>query len=605
MSKIARTNPYSLLADGRLGLRTLRQVPEPEQRIVWFPFGGGSSHLFSKVAAALPQNWSVWAVDSPGHLRTGGELLPNIGALCNLYMTHLDAAFLSGVWLAGHSLGALVAAYLASELESRKQDAAGCIVCAACPPALIGTNRALSGMTDQQLRARWESMLPRDYGVADPASLFDILVPIIRADILAFESCTDTPLKKLCRTPLLAVAGQMDAMVPISRVQAWLEWGSAASFTTIAEAGHLFVLSHAEALAQLMVSFVKEHQPIKSIRSTPGRSRASYKTSVHDLPAQSGDTLRLPEITMARKSGKTSIADLTECIHSGRSHLSALLLEHGAILFRGFGVVSAEMISSVVAGFGDAMVDYTGGNSPRLKVGNGVYTSTEHPAELEISPHPELCYEQSWPSRLYFACKQPAISGGATPLVDLRRLLLKLNPEVVDRFLERGLLYIRRLRAGKGLGLSWKATFGSNDPRVVEKMLLKRKADFQWGDQQCLLVRQRGPVIHRHFITGEKAWFNQAEQWHPSALPDFVREAVGLDLPHDISFADHTALSMADVAHIREKLWAQAAQFRWETGDLLVVDNERMAHGRRSFQGPRRILVSMGTEQALPQAVGC
>jgi hypothetical protein len=469
---------------------------------------------------------------------------------------------------------------------------------------MIGTSRALSRMTDQQLRARWDAMLPPDYGVADPGPLFEILAPIIRADILAFESCGDTLLKKLCRTPLLAAAGQMDAMVPIPRVQAWLEWGNTASFITIAEAGHLFVLSHAEALAQLMVSFVKEHQPMKSVRSIAGRSRTSYKTSIHSLPTESGDTLHLPEITMAHNNGTTSTADLAECIHSNRSHLSTLLLEHGVILFRGFGVVSGEIISSAVAVFGDAPFDHTGSNSPRLKIGNGVYTSTEYPAELEISPHSELCYEQSWPSRLYFACKQPAISGGATPLVDLRRLLLKLNEEVVDRFLEHGLLYIRRLHAGEGLGLSWAATFGSNDPSTIEKILLKRKADFQWGDRQSLLVRQRGPVIHRHYITGEKVWFNQAEQWHPSALPDFVREAAGPDLPHDISFADHTALSMADVTHIREKLWAQAAQFRWETGDLLVVDNERMAHGRRSFQGLRRILVSMGTEQALLQAVG-
>jgi alpha-ketoglutarate-dependent taurine dioxygenase len=32
---------------------------------------------------------------------------------------------------------------------------------------------------------------------------------------------------------------------------------------------------------------------------------------------------------------------------------------------------------------------------------------------------------------------------------------------------------------------------------------------------------------------------------------------------------------------------------RWEAGDILLLDNMLVAHGRRAFTGPRQIVVAM------------
>ena len=63
--------------------------------------------------------------------------------------------------------------------------------------------------------------------------------------------------------------------------------------------------------------------------------------------------------------------------------------------------------------------------------------------------------------------------------------------------------------------------------------------------------------------------------------------------PHDISYGDGSPIADSDIQLIRDILWDEAAQFRWEAGDLLIVDNERLAHGRRAYTGPRRVLVSL------------
>jgi alpha-ketoglutarate-dependent taurine dioxygenase len=448
-------------------------------------------------------------------------------------------------------------------------------------------------MGPEQLRARWNAMLPDNYELRDSEALFDVLAPVIRADILAFESCAGLDIK-LNRTPLLGVGGEIDQMVPAATVRAWADCAASAEFVTV-DGGHLFVLSHEKILAAHIESFVKKQRflPTIKIASYDQDWCKPHRLSIHSLPTSSGGDIRLPELSRSVGATTTSAADFMR-IGPARTHLLGLLLEYGVILFRGFGVVTAEMVSEVMAALGDVALDYVGGNSPRVKLGNGVYTSTEYPADQEISPHAELCYESTWPARLYFACSQPAASGGATPLVDLRRVLSRLQPRVVDQFLERGLLYIRRLHAGHGLGCSWSSTFDTDDPKKVEKILLHRGAIFEWQPEGMLLLKQKGPVVHRHPVTGDEVWFNQAEQWHPSTLPSVIREVVGTDFPHDVCFADNTPINSADVCHIREVLWAEAGQFRWERGDLLVVDNERMAHGRRSFEGPRRVLVSMG-----------
>jgi alpha-ketoglutarate-dependent taurine dioxygenase len=276
--------------------------------------------------------------------------------------------------------------------------------------------------------------------------------------------------------------------------------------------------------------------------------------------------------------------------------IDKLLLEHKALVFRGFGL-GAEALDEVIDQLLSTRLAYVHGNSPRTKVGANLYTSTEYPAEFTISMHNELSYSHSWPARLLFYCQQAAQTGGATPVVDAAAWLAALDPEVRDAY-RGGVRYMQNMHGGRGFGKSWQDTFETGDRAAVEAFLAGAGASWEWKADGGLRVIQVRPSTTRHPVTGDEVWFNQSDQWHPAALDDEVgialRDALPEDeLPQSVTFADGTPIPAEYVTQVRDRGLALAVDVDWQEGDLLVIDNVLVAHGRRPFTGPRRVLVAM------------
>ncbi|MFI8104329.1 TauD/TfdA family dioxygenase [Streptomyces sp. NPDC086023] len=273
-----------------------------------------------------------------------------------------------------------------------------------------------------------------------------------------------------------------------------------------------------------------------------------------------------------------------------------LLTEQKALVFRGFHL-TPDTLGPVLDLLLRNRLAYVHGNSPRTKVGDNVYTSTEYPAEFTISMHNELSYAESWPSRLAFFCQQAPETGGATPVVDGTRWLASLDPEVREAF-GAGVRYTQNLHDGMGLGKSWQDTFETRDRAEVEEYLRGTGADWEWRPDGGLRVSLLRPATVRHPVTGEEVWFNQADQWHPASLGDETAAALAQLLPTDelpqyVTFADGSPIPDAYVVQVRDRGLDNAVDVDWHTGDLMVIDNVAVGHGRRPFTGPRRVLVAM------------
>lgn len=279
----------------------------------------------------------------------------------------------------------------------------------------------------------------------------------------------------------------------------------------------------------------------------------------------------------------------------GVADFGALLVEHKALVFRDFGV-APNALEPVLDRLLPNRLAYVHGNSPRTKIGQNVYTSTEYPAEFTISMHNELSYAAQWPSRLLFFCEIAAQTGGATPVVDAALWLELLDPQVREAF-AGGVRYQQNLHGGLGLGKSWQDTFETDKREEVEAFLAESEAEWQWT-RDGLRVIQIRPATTRHPATGAEVWFNQADQWHPAGLGDETAAALAKvmradQLPQSVAFADGSPIPDEYVIQVRDRALAAAVDVDWRAGDLLLIDNVLVGHGRRPYSGDRRVLVAM------------
>jgi hypothetical protein len=105
-------------------------------------------------------------------------------------------------------------------------------------------------------------------------------------------------------------------------------------------------------------------------------------------------------------------------------------------------------------------------------------------------------------------------------------------------------------------------------------------------------------------LTGEDCWFNHAGFFNVWALVPEDREvllaAFGEDgLPLNTFAGDGSPLSSAEVQQIESAYDAVSQPVRWEAGDVLLLDNILMAHGRRPYTGDRVMAKAMGEPVAL------
>jgi alpha-ketoglutarate-dependent taurine dioxygenase len=300
--------------------------------------------------------------------------------------------------------------------------------------------------------------------------------------------------------------------------------------------------------------------------------------------------------------------DLVAWVSANRQHVEDDLLRYGAVLLRDFRVDSIEQFEQCALVFTSDLLNYVEGSSPRTMLADKVYTSTEYPPEYFISLHNELSYAHKWPGKLFFHCVQPAESGGETPIADGRRVLRLLPPELVDRFERKGVRYLRNMHQQLGAGMSWSTVFETTDRAFIEDYCREGDISFEWRPDGGLRTSQVRPGVIRHPRTGERVWFNQADQWHPSNLGDELAIAMGAvtdvdDLPLNAQYGDGSPIAAEDLQRVREAFHEAAVLFPWQTGDVLVIDNTMVSHGRSPFTGSRRVVVTMGDTVRLAEAV--
>ena len=292
----------------------------------------------------------------------------------------------------------------------------------------------------------------------------------------------------------------------------------------------------------------------------------------------------------------TGHGNLAAFLSANKPAVDAALDDAGTLLFRGFDVADAQAFDAAIGGYGEDGFTYAESlsNAVRVNVTPRVFTANEAPPETEIHLHHEMAQTPLYPSKLFFYCEIAPGQGGATPVCRSDWLLEQMeasDPALVARFAEHGVRYTNVMPgaddAGSGQGRSWRSTLGADTKEAAEARLQSLGYAWEWQSDDSL--RATTPVLPaiRILADGRRTFFNQL-------IAAFRGWSDSRNEAHkSVTFGDGSPITGADMARTIALSQELTRDLAWQAGDVALLDNFLVMHGRRPFAGKRRVLASL------------
>ncbi|MEE2947035.1 MAG: TauD/TfdA family dioxygenase [Verrucomicrobiota bacterium] len=276
--------------------------------------------------------------------------------------------------------------------------------------------------------------------------------------------------------------------------------------------------------------------------------------------------------------------------------LSRLAGEHGAVLVRGLPLAKPEEFDAVVSALGYPNFSYANSlsNAYRINHTPRVFSANEAPADVAIFLHHEMAQTPFYPSKLIFFCQVATGQGGATPVCrsDILWEQLKAKHGMFAADCEtKGLRYTNVMPGeadtASGMGRSWQSTLSVDSRKAAEVRLAKLGYTWEWQANDDLSVTTPVLPAVRRLGNARTSFFNQLiaafNGWKDTRN----------DPSRAIRFGDGSLLNPTDVAAASAIADELTFDIPWQQGDIALVDNYVAMHGRRTFEGTRKVLASL------------
>tara|TARA_R110001592_G_scaffold264884_1_gene530400 strand:- start:169 stop:1200 length:1032 start_codon:yes stop_codon:yes gene_type:complete len=296
------------------------------------------------------------------------------------------------------------------------------------------------------------------------------------------------------------------------------------------------------------------------------------------------------------QSPQGSAKQAADWVAERRDELLAQATDHGAVLFRDFPLRNAEDFDTFIAGLALENFPYEKSLSSAVRTSKTerVVTANESPPGEDILFHHEMAQTPHYPKWLMFFCEKPADRGGATPFCRsdwLYNRLIDECPDFVRDCTKKGLQYSYVMPVendpNSSTGRSWRSTLGVVCKDDAEARLTELNYAFEWlGDDALRATTPQLPAV-MEVAPGRHTFFNQLIAayggWKDS------RNDPSCAIRHgDGSNLDSNAVLRA--VALSEELSFDA---EWIAGDVALIDNTIVMHGRRPFAGARNVLASL------------
>jgi alpha-ketoglutarate-dependent taurine dioxygenase len=245
------------------------------------------------------------------------------------------------------------------------------------------------------------------------------------------------------------------------------------------------------------------------------------------------------------------------------------------LLFRGFEVNTADF-KNFTELFSTNFVSYVGGAYTREMI-NGDKTLLSVTGGKEAFPvplHGEMYYRKHRPDLLWFYCATPALKDGETTVCDGIEIYNKLSDATQKLFQEQRIKYTRTYPTGV-----WQKIYQTDDLSQVEAVC-------QDNDMQLETTSEN---ITTHYLTSaiQPSRCGKYQVFINNILPVVAQEITGRNSSL-VRFEDNSKIPESVINEIKDITEQLIHLVAWKTGDILMIDNTRLMHGRRTFADNQR-----------------
>lgn len=282
--------------------------------------------------------------------------------------------------------------------------------------------------------------------------------------------------------------------------------------------------------------------------------------------------------------------------------LERLVTLHGGIVLRGFPTPHTEDFVDFVSQFPAFDDGYVGGRAPRKQIAGQVMEATRLDAAIKLGTHSEMAYRSRYPKRIAFFSHRTAPVGGETTIADARNLVEEIGLDLVAKIAACG------IRSALNYGPrsevfeasyqdqdrhGWNHAFQTDEPEEVERLCAARGLRPLWHDDGSLTVFADLDPFMNHPETGRRLYRSGLHREHTAHLVLDPVVCKNRKYPTGMFLGGGQKLSPEEAARINAAVDKYTYSWPWRDGDIMLLDNLQVWHGRNPYQGARDVQVAL------------
>jgi alpha-ketoglutarate-dependent taurine dioxygenase len=270
--------------------------------------------------------------------------------------------------------------------------------------------------------------------------------------------------------------------------------------------------------------------------------------------------------------------DLFSCDHDT---VVKLFQDTGAVWFRGFGI-NREAFKEFTNQYSRSFMPYIGGTLPREAIDGDetLLSVTGNRATFGIPLHGEMIYYANRPSLLWFYCENPPVKDGETTVCDGVAFYEALSESTKLLLQENKINFIREYPNSV-----WQKVYQTDSFDQLKLICDENNWRVRLNEDGSIMTESIYSAISPAADGQNFAFIN-------NVLSILEREAKSKAKQIDlIRLEDHSPLPNEVIQEMKQVAERLTYSVVWERGDIVMVDNTRVMHGRNEFADDQRAIL--------------